>query len=50
MDAYEEEGIYLWDVAASLTLVVAAGGSFSMLRTRGEFEYHVSTWNGKLIL
>lgn len=28
LDAYEEEDIYLWDVAAGLALVVAAGGDY----------------------
>ena len=35
MDAYCEEDISLWDVAAGLALVAAAGGRFQMAHTKG---------------
>ncbi len=47
-DAYEEEDIYLWDVAAGLALVQAAGGCFSMRKGSGPFKYHVRATNGSL--
>jgi myo-inositol-1(or 4)-monophosphatase len=45
-DVYEEEDIYLWDVAAGLALVVAAGGSFRMQPGSGPYKYHVRASNG----
>jgi len=36
VDAYEEEGIMLWDVAAGLAIVVAAGGGYEMRPYRDE--------------
>lgn len=47
-DVYEEEDIYLWDVAAGLALVQAAGGRFSMLPGSGPYKYHVKASNGHL--
>jgi len=47
-DAYEEEDIYLWDVAAGLALVSAAGGQFSMKPGSGPFKYHVRATNGRI--
>lgn len=47
-DVYEEEDIYLWDVAAGLALVTAAGGQFTMTPGSGPFQYHVRASNGRL--
>jgi myo-inositol-1(or 4)-monophosphatase len=47
-DIYEEEDIYLWDVAAGLALVKAARGEFSMKPGSGPFKYHVRASNGRL--
>ena len=47
-DAYEEEDIYLWDVAAGLALVRAVGGQFSMTPGSGPFKYHVRATNGRI--
>lgn len=47
-DVYEEEDIYLWDVAAGLALVRAAGGRFSMEPGSGPFKYRVRASNGRL--
>jgi myo-inositol-1(or 4)-monophosphatase len=47
-DVYEEEDIYLWDVAAGLALVRAAGGQFKMTPGSGAFQYHVRATNGRL--
>ena len=47
-DAYEEEDIYIWDVAAGLALVQAAGGQFSMMEGSGPLKYRVKATNGRL--
>lgn len=47
-DVYEEEDIYLWDVAAGLALVRAAGGEFSMQPGTGSFKYRVRASNGRI--
>lgn len=47
-DVYEEEDIYLWDVAAGLALVRAAGGRFSMEAGSGPLKYRVRASNGHL--
>jgi myo-inositol-1(or 4)-monophosphatase len=47
-DVYEEEDIYLWDVAAGLALVRAAGGEFSMQPGSGPFKYRVRASNGRV--
>lgn len=49
-DVYEEEDIYLWDVAAGLALVKAAGGAFVMKPGSGPFKYHVIASNGRIPL
>ena len=47
-DVYEEEDIFLWDVAAGLALVLAAGGDFRMSHGSGPHKYHVRASNGVL--
>lgn len=47
-DAYEEEDIYLWDVAAGLALVKAAGGNIHFERGSAPFKYKVVASNGNL--
>jgi myo-inositol-1(or 4)-monophosphatase len=47
-DAYEEEDIYLWDVAGALALVKAAGGEFTMTPGTGLWKYNVMATNGSL--
>ena len=47
-DAYAEDGIAIWDVAAGLAIVQAAGGRFTMVPTgRGE-RYDVEATNAAL--
>jgi len=48
MDAYFEEDIWLWDVAAGLALVVAAGGKFRMTEVKCSWQVDISAWNGRL--
>ncbi len=47
-DVYEEEDIYLWDVAAGVALVEAAGGSVAMKPGSAPLKYHVRASNGKI--
>lgn len=47
-DAYEEEDIYLWDVAAGVALVSAAGGRCELRPGSGQHQYHVRATNGRL--
>jgi len=47
-DVYEEEDIYLWDVAAGLALVQAAGGDFTMAPGSGPHKFRVRASNGHL--
>lgn len=47
-DVYEEDDIYLWDVAAGLALVAAAGGRFTMVPGSGDFKYRVRASNGRI--
>lgn len=45
MDAYHEEGIYWWDVAAGLALVAAAGGCYTINRS-DTWKMNITAWNG----
>lgn len=47
-DVYEEEDIYLWDVAAALALVKGAGGEFEMTPGSGPWKFNVRATNGIL--
>ena len=49
-DAYEENGIYIWDVAAGLALVSAAGGSFRLQPGSTSVQFNVTATNGLLDL
>jgi myo-inositol-1(or 4)-monophosphatase len=46
LDAYCEEDIWFWDVAAGLALVQAAGGSFTMRTGTRPFQLDVFASNG----
>jgi len=48
VDAYWEEKIWLWDVAAGLALVEAAGGRFEITPPDAEWKLNVFAHNGKL--
>lgn len=45
-DVYSEEDIYIWDVAAGLALVRAAGGRFLMEKGSDDLKFHVVASNG----
>lgn len=47
LDAYIEEEISLWDIAAGLQLVESAGGKVRLTPREGEHEkYRIVAWNG----
>ncbi len=48
VDAYAEEDIWLWDVAAGLALVRAAGGDYSMTMPTDTWQVNVFAHNGLL--
>jgi myo-inositol-1(or 4)-monophosphatase len=47
-DAYTEENIMLWDVAAGLAIVEGAGGRVTIRKSRGDWCYSVTASNGRL--
>ena len=48
-DQYQESGIFLWDVAAGLSLIRSAGGEFSYKRHQDDiFKLDVIANNGSL--
>ena len=48
-DQYQEKGIFLWDVAAGLSLIKSAGGSFSYnFHSDNKFKLDVIANNGSL--
>jgi len=48
-DVYHEEDIYIWDVAAGLALVSAAGGTYAIQTGSSIFKYNVKASNKFLI-
>jgi len=48
LDAYFEEDIWLWDVAAGLALVKAAGGDFAISQIKDTWQLDVFASNGHL--
>lgn len=47
-DAYSEEDIWLWDVAAGIALVKSAGGDYRMTEPRKSWQVDVFASNGQL--
>ena len=47
-DVYEEEDINIWDVAAGLAILQAAGGCYTIIPGANEFQYNVRASNGIL--
>ena len=48
LDAYVEEGIHIWDVAAGLAVVKAAGGEFILNPLRGKNRVVLAATNGQI--
>lgn len=46
-DVYFEEDIWLWDVAAGLALVQAAGGTVKTSAVKDDWKVDVVAWNGQ---
>jgi myo-inositol-1(or 4)-monophosphatase len=44
-DVYYEKGIYLWDIAAGLAIVEAAGGRYKLKKMSEPFQYEVFASN-----
>jgi fructose-1,6-bisphosphatase/inositol monophosphatase family enzyme len=44
-DVYYEKGIYLWDIAAGLAIVEAAGGMYKLKKMSKPFQYEVFVSN-----
>ena len=49
LDVYYEEDIYIWDVAAGLSLVSEAGGAYVITPGDSVFKYNVIASNNVLI-
>ena len=45
-DVYEEKNIMLWDIAGAAPILLGAGGSFRLDKTKKEFCLNVSAGNG----
>jgi myo-inositol-1(or 4)-monophosphatase len=48
IDAYSEDDIWLWDVAAGLAILKAAGGDFKISKINENYQLNVSANNGLL--
>ena len=48
VDAYTEDDIWLWDVAAGLALVKSAGGTYTISEIKDRFQLDVFAANGLL--
>ena len=48
-DFYYEEDIYIWDVAAGLSLINEAEGKFKLIKTKNNFKYNVMASNKYLL-
>jgi len=48
-DVYKEDDIYIWDVAAGLAIIKAAGGDYIMNSGSGDFKYEITAGNSQLI-
>lgn len=49
-EAYKEENIAIWDVAAGIPIVMAAGGNCHYIKGKGDNYLNVFATNGNLIL
>ena len=49
MDLYLEEGIFLWDVAAGLAIVEAAGGAVRWTKVDSDWKCTVVAGNAELV-
>jgi myo-inositol-1(or 4)-monophosphatase len=46
IDAYIEQGIKTWDIAAGQLLVEEAGGKVEMRPLAEKHHFHIKAWNG----
>ncbi len=47
-DQYQENGTFIWDIAAGIAIVKAAGGFVDMLRYENKFQVDIVMNNGKI--
>ena len=47
-DVYYEKGIYLWDIAAGIAIVEAAGGMYELKKMSKPFQYEVLASNSNI--
>ena len=47
-DAYEERDIYIWDIAAGLALISAAGGKYKLEQGMSSVQFHARASNSHL--
>lgn len=50
MDAYIEQGISIWDIAAGKVIIEEAGGVVELNELSGREKFHIKAWNGKIDL
>jgi myo-inositol-1(or 4)-monophosphatase len=49
-DAYIEQGIKIWDIAAGQVLLEEAGGKVELTPRPEPHHYHIKAWNGRMDL
>jgi len=49
VEAYKEDNIAIWDVAAGIPIVIAAGGKCTFTQGRSKNLLNVYAWNGVLV-
>lgn len=50
IDAYIEQGIKIWDIAAGQLLLEEAGGKVELTPRSEPHHYHIKAWNGRMDL
>lgn len=50
IDAYIEQGIKIWDIAAGQVLLEEAGGKVELTPRAEPHHYHIKAWNGRMDL
>ncbi len=48
MDAYIEQEISIWDIAAGELILTEAGGKVEKFPIEGRHKHHIKAWNGKI--
>jgi len=48
LDAYIEQGVKIWDIAAGIILIEEAGGKVDLLPRSEPHHFHTCAWNGRI--